>query len=88
MRSSVTTLVSPPSTVQLFGHSSLTSGKGIMSGLLINPVFVSRFYSAYGGADGSTEAVNQTIIGISVSCLQVRYVLTPIRKCAVEDLRH
>jgi hypothetical protein len=42
-----------------------------MSGLLINPVFVSRFYSAYGGADGSTEAVNQTIIGISVSCLQV-----------------
>lgn len=44
---------------------------GIMSGLLINPVFISRFYSAYGGADGSTEAVNQTIIGISVSCLQV-----------------
>lgn len=44
---------------------------GIMSGLLINPVFVSRFYSAYGGAEGSTEAVNQTIIGISVSCLQI-----------------
>jgi hypothetical protein len=44
---------------------------GIMSGLLINPVFISRFYSAYGGADGSTEAVNQTIIGISVSCLQI-----------------
>jgi len=42
-----------------------------MSGLLINPVFVSRFYSAYGGAEGSTEAVNQTIIGISVSCLQI-----------------
>jgi hypothetical protein len=49
---------------------------GIMSGLLINPVFISRFYSAYGGADGSTDAVNQTIIGISVSCLQVRPTLS------------
>jgi hypothetical protein len=48
-----------------------------MSGLLINPVFVSRFYAAYGGADGSTESVNQSIIGISVSCLQVRDKLTP-----------
>lgn len=52
--------------------------QGIMSGLLINPVFVSRFYSAYGGADGSTESVNQSIIGISVSCLQVGYHFTLI----------
>lgn len=50
----------------LFGYNS-----GIMSGLLVNPVFISRFYSAYGGADGTTAAVNQSIIGISVSCLQV-----------------
>jgi hypothetical protein len=51
----------------LFGYNS-----GIMSGLLINPVFVSRFYAAYGGDDGTTAAVNQSVIGISVSCLQVR----------------
>lgn len=50
----------------LFGYNS-----GIMSGLLVNPVFISRFYSAYSGADGTTAAVNQSIIGISVSCLQV-----------------
>ena len=41
-----------------------------MSGLLVNPVFVSKFYKQYGGADGTTSAVNPSIIGISVSCLQ------------------
>jgi MFS family permease len=41
-----------------------------MSGLLINPVFVKRFFNEYGGADGSTAAVNPTITGISVACLQ------------------
>jgi MFS family permease len=43
---------------------------GIMSGLLVNPVFVRRFFSDYGGADGSTAAVNPSITGISVACLQ------------------
>jgi MFS family permease len=41
-----------------------------MSGLLVNPVFVKRFFSEYGGADGSTAAVNPSITGISVACLQ------------------
>ncbi|GAB7364595.1 hypothetical protein MBLNU230_g5401t1 [Neophaeotheca triangularis] len=49
----------------LFGYNS-----GIMSGLLVNPVFVSRFFSACGGANGSTDGVNPTITGISVACLQ------------------
>lgn len=56
-----------------------------MSGLLINPIFVSRFYAAYGGADGSTEAVNQSIIGISVSCLQVSYSLSSTRSLAAQS---
>ncbi|KAB8076114.1 putative MFS sugar transporter [Aspergillus leporis] len=49
----------------LFGYNS-----GIMSGLLVNPVFVSRFFKDYGGADGTTAAVNPSITGISVACLQ------------------
>ncbi|KAH6639226.1 general substrate transporter [Boeremia exigua] len=49
----------------LFGYNS-----GIMSGLLVNPVFVRRFFSDFGGADGSTAAVNPSITGISVACLQ------------------
>ncbi|KAL4876381.1 putative MFS sugar transporter [Aspergillus karnatakaensis] len=43
---------------------------GIMSGLLVNPVFVSRFFKDYGGADGTTGAVDPSITGISVACLQ------------------
>ncbi|KAK4904619.1 hypothetical protein LTR66_017884, partial [Elasticomyces elasticus] len=50
----------------LFGYNS-----GIMSGLLVNPVFISRFYKDYGGADGTTAAINTSIIGISVACLQI-----------------
>lgn len=46
-----------------------------MSGLLVNPVFISRFYKNYGGADGSLAAVNQSIVGISVSCLQLTAAL-------------
>ena len=49
----------------LFGYNS-----GIMSGLLVNPVFIAKFFSDYGGADGTTDAVNPTITGISVACLQ------------------
>jgi MFS family permease len=46
-----------------------------MSGLLVNPVFVKRFYSDYGGADGSTAAVNPSVTGISVACLQASAAL-------------
>ncbi|GES66380.1 major facilitator superfamily domain, general substrate transporter [Aspergillus terreus] len=49
----------------LFGYNS-----GIMSGLLVNPVFVSRFFKNFGGADGSTSSVDPSITGISVACLQ------------------
>lgn len=49
----------------LFGYNS-----GIMSGLLVNPVFVKRFFSDYGGANGSTAEVSPSITGISVACLQ------------------
>lgn len=41
-----------------------------MSGLLVNPVFVSRFFKDFGGADGSTSLVDPSITGISVACLQ------------------
>lgn len=46
-----------------------------MSGLLVNPVFIARFYSDYGGADGTTTAINASIIGISVACLQLTAAL-------------
>lgn len=49
-----------------------------MSGLLVNPVFVSRFFRDYGGANGSTEGVNPTITGISVACLQLTAALGAI----------
>lgn len=42
-----------------------------MSGLLVNPVFISRFYRDYGGADGTLTNVDPTITGISVACLQL-----------------
>jgi MFS family permease len=64
----------------LFGYNSgsyesltltlLLTMIGIMSGLLVNPVFVSRFFKDYGGADGTTAAINPSITGISVACLQ------------------
>lgn len=41
-----------------------------MSGLLVNPIFIARFFSDYGGADGTTSAINPSITGISVACLQ------------------
>ncbi|CDM31293.1 hypothetical protein DTO013E5_75 [Penicillium roqueforti] len=49
----------------LFGYNS-----GIMSGLLVNQVFITRFFKDYGGADGTTTAVDPAITGISVACLQ------------------
>lgn len=72
MHSLATTLVSlircPHDTIWL-------TTSGIMSGLLVNPVFIARFYKNYGGADGTTSAINQSIIGISVSCLQLTAAL-------------
>lgn len=41
-----------------------------MSGLLVNPVFVKKFFSDYGGADGTTASIDPSITGISVACLQ------------------
>ncbi|KAK4504581.1 hypothetical protein PRZ48_005497 [Zasmidium cellare] len=49
----------------LFGYNS-----GIMSGLLVNPVFVRKFFSDYGGANGTTAGIDPTIAGIAVACLQ------------------
>ncbi|KAJ5049978.1 hypothetical protein NUH16_008503 [Penicillium rubens] len=49
----------------LFGFNS-----GIMSGLLVNEIFIARFFKDYGGADGSTSGVDPSITGISVACLQ------------------
>jgi MFS family permease len=43
---------------------------GIMSGLLVNEIFIARFFKDYGGADGTTSGVNPSITGISVACLQ------------------
>jgi MFS family permease len=42
-----------------------------MSGLLVNPAFISRFYADHGGANGSLAGVDPSITGISVSCLQL-----------------
>ncbi|KAJ9647013.1 hypothetical protein H2199_001999 [Coniosporium tulheliwenetii] len=49
----------------LFGYNS-----GILSGLLVNPIFVRRFFSDYGGADGTTAHINPSITGIFVACMQ------------------
>jgi MFS family permease len=46
-----------------------------MSGLLVNPVFVSRFFKDYGGADGTTTSIDPSITGIAVSCLQLSAAL-------------
>ncbi|KAH9213748.1 high-affinity glucose transporter [Leptodontidium sp. 2 PMI_412] len=50
----------------LFGYD-----QGIMSGLLVNEVFIKRFYSDHGGIDGTTHGINPNLIGITVSCLQL-----------------
>ncbi|KAH6959921.1 putative MFS sugar transporter [Ilyonectria sp. MPI-CAGE-AT-0026] len=50
----------------LFGYD-----QGIVSGLLVNPVFLSRFFSDYGGADGTDDGINPSVTGILVACLQI-----------------
>lgn len=42
-----------------------------MSGLLVNPTLIARFYKDYGGGNGFLDQVNTSIVGISVSCLQI-----------------
>lgn len=42
-----------------------------MAGLLVNPVFVRRFFSDHGGSDGNHSGVDPSITGITVACLQV-----------------
>ncbi|KAH8204156.1 hypothetical protein TruAng_001708 [Truncatella angustata] len=50
----------------LFGYD-----QGIVSGLLVNPIFISRFFSDYGGADGTSHNIHPAVTGILVACLQV-----------------
>ncbi|KAH6959776.1 putative MFS sugar transporter [Ilyonectria sp. MPI-CAGE-AT-0026] len=50
----------------LFGYD-----QGIVSGLLVNPIFISKFFSDYGGADGTSEGIDPNMTGILVACLQV-----------------
>ncbi|KAH7033994.1 general substrate transporter [Macrophomina phaseolina] len=49
----------------LFGYD-----QGIMAGLLVNPIFVQRFFSDHGAHEGSTDGVDPSITGITVACLQ------------------
>lgn len=42
-----------------------------MAGLLVNPIFLSRFFKVYGGADGTDDNIDPVITGIFVSCLQI-----------------
>ncbi|TKA76106.1 hypothetical protein B0A55_04424 [Friedmanniomyces simplex] len=49
----------------MFGYNS-----GIMSGLLVNLIFIAKIFRDYGGADGTLITLNSTITGISVACLQ------------------
>lgn len=42
-----------------------------MAGLLVNPVFLARFFKDYGGAEGSSASINPSITGITVACLQL-----------------
>ncbi|QGI71429.1 hypothetical protein CEK26_003769 [Fusarium fujikuroi] len=49
--------------------------RSIVAGLLVNLVFLSRFFSKYGGADGTSENIDPSIIGILVTYLQVSAAL-------------
>ena len=41
-----------------------------MSGLLVNPIFIAKFFKNFGGANGTLDSVNPSVTGISVACLQ------------------
>jgi MFS family permease len=46
-----------------------------MAGLLINPVFIAKFFADHGGANGMSGSVDPSITGITVACLQVSAAL-------------
>lgn len=59
---------------------------GIMSGLLVDPVFVKCFSSDYGGANGSTAEVSPSITAISVACLQASAAVGALIAGRVDDM--
>ncbi|OHE94072.1 high-affinity glucose transporter [Colletotrichum orchidophilum] len=65
----------------LFGHD-----QGIVAGLLVNPVFLKRFFVDYGGAHGSSDDINPSIIGILVACLQVSAAIGSIMAGNIGDM--
>ena len=52
----------------------------------MNPIFVTRFFSEHGGAEGSVESVNPTIIGITVACLQLSAAVGSITAGRMGDI--
>ena len=42
-----------------------------MSVLIVSEVTVSQFYASYGVLDGTTEHINPSLIGITVTCPQL-----------------
>ncbi|KAF9774824.1 hypothetical protein IL306_007128 [Fusarium sp. DS 682] len=65
----------------LFGYD-----QGIVAGLLVNPVFLSRFFSEYGGADGTSDNINPSITGILVACLQISAALGSLVAGSLGDM--
>lgn len=57
-----------------------------MAGLLVNPVFLARFFSEYGGADGTSENIDPSITGILVACLQVSAALGSLIAGSLGDM--
>lgn len=74
------------STLSLASSQLTWFDKGIMSGLLVNPVFIKRMYKDYGGADGTTSAVNPSITGISVACLQASAIFGALAAGRLGDI--
>jgi MFS family permease len=64
----------------------LTESLGIMSGLLVNPVFVARFFKDHGGANGDTGNIDPSITGITVACLQLSAAIGSITAGRLGDI--
>lgn len=64
----------------------LTWQIGFVAGLLVNPVFLSRFVSEYGGADGTSDNIDPSITGILVACLQVSAALGSLIAGSLGDM--
>ncbi|KAH6869697.1 putative MFS sugar transporter [Thelonectria olida] len=65
----------------LFGYD-----QGIVAGLLVNPVFLSKFFSDYGGAGGTDENIDPSITGILVACLQVSAAIGSLLAGSLGDM--